>query len=164
MAVIPLVEMAADERKMRDEAQRAVRSVREWRRFQAVRLLADGREAGEVAPVLGCSVSSISYWAGDWRERQVAGLVEGPHEGRPRRLDAAAEAQLELLLAADPQASGDAATDWTVPLLRTELAQRGHELSERTLRRTLHRVGYRWKRPKYVLGRPDPADEQKRGR
>jgi len=59
MAVIPLVEMAADERNMRDEAQRAVRSVREWRRFQAVRLLADGREAGEVAPVLGCSVSSI---------------------------------------------------------------------------------------------------------
>ncbi len=164
MAVIPLVAMTDEERKALDEAQGAVRTVREWRRYQAVRLLADGREAGEVAQVLGCSVSSVYYWADDWRERKVAGLAEGPHEGRARRLDAAAEAQLQRLLAADPQAHGYAATDWTVPLLRTELAKHGDELSERTLRRTLHRLGYRWKRPKYVLGRPDPASEAKKGR
>ena len=84
--------------------------------------------------------------------------------GRPRRLDATAEAELERLLATDPQAHGYAATDWTVPLLQAELAKQGHALSERTLRRTLHRLGYRWKRPKYVLGRPDPAYERKRGR
>ncbi len=164
MVVIPLVEMTAEEREALDEAQGAVRTVREWRRYQAVRLLADGREAGEVAQVLRCSVSSVYYWAADWREQKTAGLAEGPHEGRPRRLDATAEAQLEQLLAADPQAHGYAATDWTVPLLSTELAQRGHRLSERTLRRTLHRLGYRWKRPKYVLGRPDPAYHAKKGR
>jgi transposase len=164
MAVFRLVEMSEDEHRALDEAQQAVRTVREWRRYQAVRLLADGREAGEVAEVLGCSVSSIYYWAADWREEQVAGLGEGAHEGRVRRLDAAAEAELHRLLAADPQAHGYAATDWTVPLLRTELAKQGHQLSERTLRRTLHRLGYRWKRPKYVLGRPDPAYEAKKGR
>ena len=59
---------------------------------------------------------------------------------------------------------GYAATDWTVPLLRTELSRRGHVLSERALRRTLHRLGWRWKRPKYVLGRPDPAYAAKKGR
>jgi len=159
-----LVEMAADDRKALDEAQRAVRNVREWRRFQVVRLLANGREAGEVAQVLGCSVSSVYYWASDWRERKAAGLAEGPHAGQPRRLDTAAQAQLGHLLAADPQAHGYAATDWTAPLLQTELAKRGHELSERTLRRTLHRLGYRWKRPRYILGRPDPAYEAKKGR
>jgi transposase len=79
-------------------------------------------------------------------------------------LDAEADAAVECLLADDPQAPGDAATDWTVPLLRTELEQRGHTLSERTLRRTRHRVGWRWKRPKYVLGRPDPAYEAHKGR
>ncbi len=158
-----LVEMTANERTVLDQAQRAVRTVREWRRYQAVRLLADGREASEVAQVLGCSASSIYYWAADWREQKVARLAEGPHEGRPRRLDLAAEAQVEQLLAADPQAHGYAATDWTVPLVQTELARQGHVLSERTLRRTLHRLGSRWKRPKYVLGRPDPAYEAKRG-
>jgi transposase len=68
------------------------------------------------------------------------------------------------VLAADLQAHGYAATDWTVPLLRTELLRRGYALSERTLRRTLHRLGFRWKRPTYVPGRPDPAYEIKKGR
>ena len=159
-----LVELTNENRVALDAALRSTRGVREWRRLQAVRLLADGREAPEVAQVLGCSASSVYYWANDWREEGLAGLAEGPHAGRPRRLDAAAEATLERLLAEDPQAHGLVATDWTVPLLRTALATQGHVLSERTLRRTLHRLGYRWKRPKYVLGRPDPAYEAKKGR
>ncbi len=159
-----LVELRDDDHAALDAAVRATRRVREWRRLQAVRLLAEGREAPEVAQVLGCSASAVYYWAEDWREAGLAGLAEGPHDGRPRRLDARAEAELVGLLADDPQAHGYAATDWTVPLLHTELGQRGHPLSERTLRRTLHRLGYRWKRPKYVLGRPDPAYEQKKGR
>jgi transposase len=35
-----------------------------------------------------------------------------------------------------------------VPLLRAELAAAGHAVGERTIRRTLHRLGWRWKRPK----------------
>jgi len=159
-----LVEMTDDDRTALEEALRTAKRAREWRRLQAVRLLADGREAPEVAQALGCSASSVYYWADDWREARLAGLAEGPHAGRPRRLDVDAEATLEHLVADDPQAHGYAATDWTVPLLQTELARSGHTLSERTLRRSLHRLGYRWKRPKYVLGRPDPAYEAKRGR
>lgn len=159
-----LVAVTDDDRRALDEALRTTRRAREWRRLQAVRLLADGREAPEVAQVLGCSVSSVYYWANDWREAGLAGLAEGPHAGRPRRLDMDATATLPQVLTDDPQAYGYAVTDWTVLLLRTELARRGHELSERTLRRTLHRLGFRWKRPKYVLGRPDPAYEAKRGR
>lgn len=159
-----LVEMTDADRAALEEALQRTRRVREWRRLQAVRLLADGREAPEVAQVLGCSASSVYYWADDWREAGLEGLAASPHAGgRPRRLDMAAEATLEQALADDPQAHGYAATDWTVPLLRTELAQRGHDLSERTLRRTLHRLGWRWKRPKYVLGRPDPAYAAKKG-
>lgn len=159
-----LVEMTDADRAALEEALQRTRRVREWRRLQAVRLLADGHEAPEVAQVLGCSASSVYYWADDWREAGLEGLAASPHAGgRPRRLDMAAEATLEQALADDPQAHGYAATDWTVPLLRTELAQRGHDLSERTLRRTLHRLGWRWKRPKYVLGRPDPAYAAKKG-
>lgn len=159
-----LVEMSEEELAKLLVAQRATGSVREWRRLQAVRLLAEGREAPEVAQVLGCSASAVYYWAEDWREDGLAGLAEGPHAGRVRRLDAAAEARLERLLSDDPQAHGYAATEWTTPLLRTEVAKQGWEVSEHTLRRTLHRLGYRWKRPKYVLGRPDPAYAAKKGR
>jgi Winged helix-turn helix len=77
----------------------------------------------------------------------------------------AAEQTLEALLdVEDPQARGSAATNWTVPLLRSALAKQGWSASQRTLRRTVHRLGSRWKRPKFVLGRPDPASAEKQSR
>ena len=39
-------------------------------------------------------------------------------------------------------------------MLQDELAAAGHAVSARTIHRALHRLGWRWKRPKYVLGRP----------
>ena len=45
----------------------------------------------------------------------------------------------------------------------TELAAAGYAVSARTVRRAVHRLGYRWKRPQYVLGRPDPDYEAKKG-
>jgi transposase len=138
--------------------------VRLWKRPRAVLLLADGMAVPAVAAALGCAPSSVYHWAAAWRVRGLDGLREGPHRGVARRLDAAGEARLAALLEQDPQARGHQATGWTVPLLRTELAAAGYHLSERTVRRSLHRRDYRWKRPKFVLGRPDPAYAAKRGR
>jgi transposase len=91
------------------------------------------------------------------------GLREGNHGGGRAKLGAAGEAALAALLDEDPQSRGYQATGWTVPMLRRELAQAGCAVGERTIRRALHRVGYRWKRPQYVLGRPDPAYAEKKG-
>ncbi len=134
--------------------------VRCWNRYRAVLLLADGSAPPAVATALDCALSSVDNWAKAWRDGGLDGLREGPHPGGARRLDAAGEAALEALLGEDPRARGHHATGWTVPLLRTEPAAAGHELSERTVRRSLHRLGWRWKRPRFVLGRPDPADAE----
>lgn len=146
-----------------DAAADAEKRTRTWKRYQAVRLVADGQPPAAVAQALRCSVASVYAWAATWRQAGLAGLAEGPHPGAARRLDGAGEAILTQLLAADPQARGHQATGWTVPLLRTELAAAGYAVSARTVRRALHRLGYRWKRPRYVLGRPDPDYVQKRG-
>jgi len=138
--------------------------VRRWKRPRAVLLLADGLAPPAVAAALDCAESSVYNWAKAWREEGLAGLREGAHRGVARRLDGAGEATLAALLEEDPQARGHHATGWTVPLLRTELAAAGYGLSEHTVRRSLHRLGYRWKRPRFVLGRPDPAYEAKKGR
>ena len=74
-------------------------------------------------------------------------LVEGPEGSRARRLDPSAEAHLQALLGRDPQAHGHHTSGWTVPLLMGELATAGWVVHEHTLRRTLKRLGYRWKRP-----------------
>jgi transposase len=134
--------------------------VRRWKRPRAVLLLADGMAAPAVAAALGCAPSSVYNWAKAWRTDGLDGLREGRHRG----LDEAGEATLAALVEQDPQARGHQATGWTVPLLRTELAAAGYDLSERTVRRSLHRLGYRWKRSKFVLGRPNPAYKAKRER
>lgn len=137
---------------------------RVWRRYRALLLLADGLAPPAVAGALGCSPSSVYGWAARWRAAGPAGLREGDHGGGRPRLDAAGEALLGGLLGQDPQARGHRTTGWTVPLLRRELGAAGYALSERSVRRALHRLGWRWKRPKFVLGRPDPAYEQKKRR
>ncbi|MGH3182927.1 MAG: helix-turn-helix domain-containing protein [Streptosporangiaceae bacterium] len=157
--------VTADERAALQAAQARSQTVRHWRRYQAVLLRGEGVPVATIAQTLACTPTSVSNWVAAWRAQGIGGVAEGVHPGKARRFDQEAEAALETLLAVgDPQAHGYAATGWTVPLLRTELAQRGWRAAERTIRRTLHRLGWRWKRPKFVLGRPDPAYAEKKSR
>jgi hypothetical protein len=50
-----------------------------------------------------------------------------------------------------------------VPLLRHHLRRQGAEASATTIRRALRRLGYRWKRPRFVLSRRDPHWRQAKG-
>lgn len=127
-------------------------------------LRAAGTPGSVIARTLGCCEDRITNWTNGWHRGGLAGVHEGTHVGAARRLDAAGEHRLAEVLTRDPQAAGYAATGWTVPLLRTELAQAGWTASERTIRRTLHRLGWSWKRPQFVLGRPDPAYAEKKSR
>jgi transposase len=157
------VTMTATQRAALEVAVQTERRTRTWKRYQALLLLADGQHPAAAAQALHCSVGSVYHWAAIWRREGVTGLAEGPHPGLARRLDVAGEALLTDRLATDPHQRGFQATGWTVPMLGTELAQAGYQVSARTIRRTLHRLGYRWKRPQYVLGRPDPDYAEKRG-
>ena len=160
---MPRMEMRAEQRAEIEAAQRQSKHVRHWKRYQAVLLRADGTPVTVVAQTLGCSEASVTNWTTAWRERGVAGIQEGVHPGAVRRFDAHGEAELVALVQSDPQAAGYAATGWTVALLHTELTKRQWRTSQRTIRRTLHRLGWVWKRPRFVLGRPDPDYAAKRG-
>lgn len=158
-----VLELTPEQRAELEDAAAHARQTRTWKRYQALLLLADGQSMAQVSTALGCGQSTIYHWVALWREQGVERLAEGPHRGRAHRLDVAAVAHLQALLGSDPQAHGHHATGWTVPLLLGELATAGWVVHEHTLRRTLKRLGYRWKRPQYVLGRPDPAYDEKRG-
>ena len=151
------------QRRELEAAAPAETEVRGWKRYQAVVLRGEGMTVVAVATALRCSQASVYAWTAAWRQEGVVGLREGDHGGGKRKLDAAAEALLTDLLGEDPQRRGHRATGWTVPLVRGELRQAGYHVGERTIRRALHRLGYRWKRPRYILGRPDPAYDEKRG-
>jgi transposase len=60
-----------------------------------------------------------------------------------------------------PEARGYFANQWTVPLLQEELVHcTGQNVSADTIRRSLDRLGYVWKRARYVLA-PDPEKGKK---
>ncbi len=83
------IEMSAAERAAMQQAAQGARRVRQWRRYQALVLLAEGQSPHVVATALGAARSSIYNWAASWRQRGAAGLAEGVHPGMARRLDAA---------------------------------------------------------------------------
>jgi transposase len=146
-----------------EAAAAAEQRVRRWKRFRAVLLRGEGLTVAAVAAALRCSQARVYAWTAAWRRDGVAGLREGDHGGGQVKLGAGGEAVLAALLAQDPQTHGHQATGWTVPLRRTELAMAGTAVGERTIRRALKRLGYRWQRPRYLLGRPDPDYAAKKG-
>jgi transposase len=156
--------LTADAREQLTAGAARERRVRHWRRYQAILLVADGEAPEAAATAVGCSRASVYNWLAAWQQEGIAGLVEAPHAPPIRAHADALATLLDQLLTGDPQAYGHHATGWTVPLLHGEVARAGYRVSARTVRRTVRRLGWRWKRPKYVLGRPDPAYAEKRGR
>lgn len=86
------------------------------------------------------------------------GLVDRPRSGRPRTLDADAEALIERVLAELPTEYGYATASWTLSDLRDLLADKGWEVSLGTVERALHRLGYWYRRPRHDLDHRQDAD------
>ena len=64
----------------------------------------------------------------------------------------------------DPMRLGYNSTGWTVALLADHLHRRyGTAICARTLRRRMHELGLRWKRPRYTYATKDPNRTQKKG-
>lgn len=156
--------LTPDERTALTAAAAREKRVRQWRRYRAVLLVAAGMAPVAAATGVGCSRASVYNWVAAWRAEGVIGVVEASHVSPPPAHTASLETLLTERLVDDPQAHGHHATGWTVPLLHGEARDAGIAVSEPTVRRAVRRLGWRWKRPKYVLGRPDPQYVEKKGR
>ena len=132
------------------------------RRALAVLALGEGRPVGEVAALMGVSRQSVYNWLRAFeRSPRPEALCEGAGGGRPALWTEEARALLPRCLRRRPDELGYAGVCWTVPLLRECLRDRaGLRVSDDTVRRELQRLGYVWKRYRYVLP-PDPEREKK---
>jgi len=139
------------------EAAAATKDRNHWKRIRALLMLAEGRNVSETARALGTTRQSVYNWIHAYRRNPVPeGLADRPRPGRPPRLSAADRDRLRALLEQRPTDHGYDAPEWTVRLLlkqiERELAVR---LSGGALRRTLHRMGYRWTGTRFA---PQTAD------
>src|SRR5579862_5886871 len=131
-----------------------------YRRAVALLALDEGQAVGTVAELLGVSRQSVYNWARAYRRSPgPEALWDRYGGGRPTLWTPQREALLEQCLRRRPDELGYTGVNWTVPLLRQYLHDRdGCWLSEDTIRRGLDRLGYVWKRYRYVLP-PDPLRE-----
>ncbi|HEX7127438.1 MAG TPA: helix-turn-helix domain-containing protein [Thermodesulfobacteriota bacterium] len=130
---------------------------RVYRRLEAVLLVAEGHPPSDAARRVRVDRASVHRWVARYRQRRdVAALADGPRPGRPPTARQLTPRLVALTLGRDPRELGLCATTWTVPLLARCVGwQLGCPVTPRTLRRRLHALGYRWKRPRYVYtGRP----------
>ena len=128
-----------------------------YRRTLGLLELDRGNAVTDVAVRLGVSRRTVHGWIDTYRHHPVpSSLVTHHSTGRPSDWTEDAQAILLASLDQPPDHFGYQATGWTVPLLQSHLAHWGLTgLSDATLRRQLHALGYVWKRPRYVLD-PDP--------
>jgi transposase len=88
-------------------------------------------------------------------------LLDEERRGRPSLWTEDLRALPQSLLEQTPDQRGYLAVNWTVPLSLEEIEHcTGQRLSDDTLRRELDRLGWVWKRSRYVLD-PDPQREKK---
>jgi transposase len=124
--------------------------------------LDQGRSVAAVAADLGVARQSVYHWLDHYLASPT------PRALHDRRGHAHVSAWDEELLAVlrcalerPPGRWGYRDLDWTVGLLQQHLARwDGRRWSDTTLRRQRHRLGYVWKRPRYVL-LPDPQRTRK---
>jgi transposase len=159
-----MLSLSSRERRALESALDATRDRRHWCRMRAVLLAAAGTDVAAITALLRVSRSSVFDWLAWYRQhRDPQALADAARSGRPLALDAAARARLAGLLADSPERFGYRSAGWTAGLLTHHLRLVEHQqLSERTVRQTLHALGYRWKRPRYVLARRDEARTEKK--
>jgi len=157
----PLALTAWRRRRLRRQLHQT-QDARVYRRTLAVLEIARGRPIAHVAHTLGVSRRVVYYWVEDYaRRHDAADLWPEDRPGRPTLWTEEARALVRRLLAGPPAERGYYAVNWTVPLLQEELRHgTGSRFSDDTIRRELRRLGYVWKRPRYVL-EPDPESEKK---
>jgi transposase len=158
--------MRADKCEQWERIAETLESAREpmvRHRLSALGAIACGRSVAEVSRWYGVSRQTLYNWMG--RLRQGRGrpesLLDEPKIGRPSLWNKKSGTTLKQALKLSPMDLGYGSQDWTVDLLREYLGRTaGKAFSEQTVRRQLHRLGYIWKRPRYIL-EPDPEGEKK---
>jgi len=148
--------LTARDRETLGEKARSSPDARETRRALALLDLDAGESPAQVAHRYRAGRSTVYEWAARWdrtdRPRDDR-LRDADRSGRPPATRDAVETALAELMPTPPTDHGYRHPAWTTPLLVAHLHRQGVKASGTTVRRALHALGYRWKRPRFVLAR-----------
>jgi len=142
----------------REEKETLYRFLRDEIGREGIRALAiiwfdEGKKEAEIADLLFISARNVRRWIRRYRENGILSLHDGERTGRPRKADENVEKAVEDLMSKKPEEVGYKSGFWISGLLCFHLFTiLGFLLSDNTVRRVLHRLGYVFRRPKLWSG------------
>lgn len=150
----------AEEAELQRMTQQEVGRVAE--RARMTLLSARGFTVQEIMAVFEVVDETLYKWLDRFEAEGPDGLYDRERSGRPPEIDGEALEELERLVEASPLEEGYEFTTWTTPLLQSHLKERmGIEVSDDTVRRTLARLAFVWRRPRWHVESEDPAFEER---
>lgn len=155
------IAIAPQERKsLIVEMKREARPSRRLRMHIAL-LASDGLSPTEISRLLFCSRTTVYAVASRFLREGRAAFDDRRRRGPRRLVSEKADERVERLLEEDsPTSHGWLRSRWSCKLLALQLLrERAASASRETLRRALHRLGFRWRRPRPV---PPERDSEER--
>lgn len=133
-------------------------------RLHIVLLVADGYSPSTIARVLYCSRTTVYAITQRFVHEGTAAFADHQPRGPAPALDQPAQQRLETWVEQEqPLQHGWLRSRWTCPLLALQLLrERGLAVSRETVRRALHRLGFRWRRPRPVPPPKNPEEKRQR--
>jgi transposase len=135
-------------------------------RARIVLAAAAGRANAVIATEVDVGVDTARKWRRRFTLRRLAGLIDLPRSGRPRRFTAVQNAGITALACTLPAETGIPLSRWSSTELATEAVTRGvvSAISPSTVRRCLHRAVIKpWQHRSWIFPR-DPDFESKAAR
>jgi putative transposase len=129
-------------------------------RMHIVLLACDGRSPTEIARTLFCSRTTVYSIVGRFMQEGRAAFDDRKRRGPTSLVDDSAQELIEELTEENlPTERGWLRSRWSCKLLAVELfKERALVVSRETIRRVLHRLEFRWRRPRPVP--PEKGSEE----
>jgi transposase len=163
-----ILSLSDTEREALQNALKRERDALVVKRAQALLWLSQGEAAMAVAQRVGVTRQTIYNWLRTFQARAAATLGDrlrdSARSGRPPTKREAIKALIARLWE-QPSDTTSAPSDVprTAAAIQRYLAKQQVQVHERTIRRTLRALNYRYKRPRYVLARRSKTWRQQKG-
>jgi transposase len=156
------ITLASEERKNLIRKMKRERLPSRRLRMHIVLLCADGRSPTEIARVLFCSRTTVYAVVARFIREEQAAFEDRKRRGPKPLVGELASRYIERLVEEDsPTEHGWLRSRWSCKLLAVELfKERAALASLETIRRVLHRLGFRWRRPRPIP--PEKGSEEQR--
>ncbi len=126
-------------------------------RAQVLRLSGRGEGVGSIVSYTGRSEASVLRDLGRWEQRGFEGLADGTAPGNPSRVTEEVRAFVQERLSEE--------RTWNASQLAEQIGGRfGVVVGAEAVRQHLLKMGYRWKRTRYVPGKPPDPEEEREAR